>query len=224
MVLLFRRLLHVLSLREEQKNDEEEEWNSVDSSHILKRESVTAMAVWWRSVLVLLLLLNIRRLFVALLVHVLPVALGQLRSFLKAGWVNSLMLARLRAPRPDMWPHTHTKRRFLSVSPPHNNFLMTLPPRKMTPASLSLQLRAALHPARVDWEEEEEVSDSPGRRRRREPPLTGRRNRRSPRPAPGTAAPPLAACWSSNPAPSPLLPVPILVCSPTRRKNTEIIL
>lgn len=80
MVLLFRRLLHVLSLGEN-KNHEEKIKILEQFSHI-KKEGCNCGEGRWQSVFILLLLLIIWRLLVGLLVHFLPITLSQLCSFL----------------------------------------------------------------------------------------------------------------------------------------------
>lgn len=60
--------------------------------------------------------------------------------------------------------------------------------------------------------------DWPVRLRHKGPPLAAQQTGHFLHPVPGTAAPPLAVCWSSNPSPSPPLPVPTLMCSPTKIK------
>lgn len=68
------------------------------------------------------------------------------------------------------------------------------------------------------------VTDWPVRLRRKGPPLAVRQTGHFLHPVPGTAAPPPAACWSSSPSPSPLLPVPTLTCSPTEMKFITLFL
>lgn len=67
------------------------------------------------------------------------------------------------------------------------------------------------------------IKDWPGHLWSKGPPLAAPQTRRFLHRVPGTTAQPLAACWSSSPAPSPLLPVPTLMCSPAK-KYTEIYL
>lgn len=67
------------------------------------------------------------------------------------------------------------------------------------------------------------VTDWPVRLRRKGPPLADRQTGHFLHRVPGTAAPPPAACWSSSPAPSPLLPVPTLMCSPKHTKTTWLL-
>lgn len=66
------------------------------------------------------------------------------------------------------------------------------------------------------------LPDWPAHLRRKGPPLTDQRTEHFLHPAPGTAAPPLAAYWSSSPSPSPPLPVPTLTYSPAKMQWLRI--